>query len=56
MMSRLLGENLKKSFFIFFQLHVSPFADLDFKICNHDILKTITARSFKLGQVIEDDK
>ena len=26
------------------------------KICNHDILKTITARSFKLGQLIEDDE
>ena len=27
------------------------------KICNHDISKiTITARSFKLGQQIEDDE
>ena len=26
------------------------------KICNHDISKTITARSFKLGKLIEDDK
>ena len=26
------------------------------KICNHDILKSITARSFKLGQLIEDDE
>ena len=26
------------------------------KICNHDISKTITASSFKLGQLIEDDK
>ena len=26
------------------------------KICNHDISKTITARSFKLGQLIEDDE
>ena len=25
------------------------------KICIHDIPKTITARSFKLGQLIEDD-
>ena len=54
MMSRSIGENLKKSYFIFFEL--SPFADLDFEICNHDISKTITARSFKLGQLIEDDK
>ena len=26
------------------------------KICNHDISKIITARSFKLGQLIEDDE
>ena len=26
------------------------------KICNHDISKTITARSFKLGQLIDDDE
>ena len=26
------------------------------KICNQDILKTITARSFKLGQLMEDDE
>ena len=26
------------------------------KICNHDISKTITARSLKLGQLIEDDE
>ena len=26
------------------------------KICNHDISKTITARSSKLGQLIEDDE
>ena len=41
-------------FLLFFEL--SPFADLDFKICNHDISKTITARSFKLGQLKEDDE
>ena len=53
---RLLGENLKKSYFIFINymyLHLQIWTS---KICNHDILKTITARSFKLGQVIEDDK
>ena len=54
MMRRLIGENFKKSYFIFFEL--SPFADLDFEICIHDISKTITARSFKLGQLIEDDE
>ena len=26
------------------------------KICIHDISKTITARSFELGQLIEDDR
>ena len=26
------------------------------KICIHDISKTITARSFKLGHMIEDDE
>ena len=26
------------------------------KIYNHDIAKTLTARSFKLGQLIEDDE
>ena len=25
-------------------------------ICNHDISKSLTARSFKLGQLIEDDE
>ena len=45
---------LKKSYFIFFKL--SPFADFDLKICNHDISNTITARGFKLGQLIEDDE
>ena len=54
MMSRLIGENLKKVILFFFKL--SPFADLDFEICNHDIPKTLTARSFKLGQLIEDDE
>ena len=44
----------KKSYFIFFEL--SPFADSDFEICIHDVSKTITARSFKLGQLIEDDE
>ena len=26
------------------------------KICNHDISKSITARNFKLGQLLEDDE
>ena len=48
-MSRLLGENLKKSYIIFF--YYLPLQIWTY----HDIL-IITARSFKLGQVIEDDK
>ena len=53
MMRKLIGENFKKSYFILFEL--SPFSDLDFEICIHDISKTITDRSFKLSQLIEDD-
>ena len=53
-MSRSIGENLKKSYFVFFEL--SPFADLDFENCNHDISQTITARIFKLGQLIKNDE
>ena len=34
----------------------APFEGLKVQICNHDISKTITARSFKLGELIEDDK
>ena len=52
MMSRSIDENLKKRYSIFFEL--SPFADL--KICIHDISNTITARGFKLGQLIENDE
>ena len=33
-----------------------PFEGLKVQICNHDISKTITARSLKLGQLIEDDE
>ena len=44
----------KKSYFSFFEL--SPFAVWTLKICNHDISKTITARSFKLGKLIEDEE
>ena len=53
-MSRSIGEKKKKSYFIFFEL--SPFAVWTLKICIHDISKTITARSFKLGQLIEYDE
>ena len=45
---------LKKSYFIFFEL--SPFEDLDFENLLSLYLKIITARSFKHGQLIEDDE
>ena len=54
MMSRSTGENLKKSYLIF--LNYLPLQIWTLKICNHGISKTITASSFKLGQLIEDDE
>ena len=53
-MSRSIGENLKKSYFIF--SNYLPLQIWTLKICNHDISKIITARSFKLGQLIEYDE
>ena len=46
---------ISKKVNIFF-LNYLPLQIWTLKICNHDISKTITARSFKLGQLIEDDK
>ena len=43
---KLIDENLKKNYYIFFEL--SPFTDLDFE--------NKTTRGFKLGQLIEDDE
>ena len=37
-------------------LNYLPLQIRTLKICNHDIPKSITARSFKLGQLIEDDE
>ena len=54
MMSRSIGENLKKSYYIF--SNYLPLQIWTLKICNHDISNTITARDFKLGQLIEDDE
>ena len=42
---------IKKESFYFFEL--LPFANLEIEI--FDISKTVTARSFKLGQFIEDN-
>ena len=41
---------------ILFFLNYLPLQISTLKICNHDILKTLTARNFKLGQLIEDDE
>ena len=46
---------IKKKIILFF-LDYLPLQIWTLKICNHDILKTITAGSFKLGQLIEDDE
>ena len=54
MMSRSIGENLKKVILFFSNYLLLQIWTLN--ICNHDILKTITPRSFKLGQLIEDDE
>ena len=54
-MSRSIGENLKNVIIIFFSNHL-PLQIWTLKIRNHDISKTVTARSFKLGQLIEDDE
>ena len=49
-----MGENLKKV--ILFFSNYLPLQIWTLKICYHDISKTITARSFKLVQLIEDDE
>ena len=46
---------IKKKVILFCSNYL-PFQIWTLKICNHDISKTLTARSFKLGQLIEDDK
>ena len=45
----------KKCFFLFFSSHCS-LQILALKTCSQDISKTIAASSFKLGQVIVDNK
>ena len=44
-----------KNVILFFSNYL-PLQIWTLKFCNHDILKTITARSFKVGQLIEDDE
>ena len=53
MLRKFIGENLEKKYIFSNYL---PLQIWILKICNHDISKTITARSFKLYQLIEDDE
>ena len=46
---------IKKKVILFLSNYL-PLQIWTLKICNHDISKTITASSFKLGQLIEDDE
>ena len=46
---------IQEKVIIFFSKYL-PLQIWTLKICNHDISKTITAMSFKLGQLIEDDE
>ena len=54
MMSRLIGENLRFFFSIF--SNYLPLQIWTLKIFNHETSESITARSFKLGQLIDDDE
>ena len=47
--------NIRKKIFLFYS-NFLPLQIRTLKICNHDISKSMTARSFKLGHLIEDDK
>ena len=46
---------IRKKDILFFSNYL-PLQIWTLKICNHDISKTKTARSFKLGQLIEADE
>ena len=46
---------IRKKVVVLFFSNYLPLQIWTLKICIHDILKTITARSLKLGQLIEDD-
>ena len=46
---------IRKKVILFFSNYL-PLQIWTLKICNHNTLQTITARSFKLGQLIEDDE
>ena len=53
-MSRSIGESLKKVT-LFFSNNL-PLQIWSLKNCVNDILKSIKARSFKLGELIVDDE
>ena len=46
---------IKKKVILFFSNYL-PLQIWALKFCNHDISKSNTARSFELGQLIEDDE
>ena len=46
---------IRKKVILFFSNYL-PLQIRTLKICNHDISQNKTARSFKLGQLIEDDE
>ena len=46
---------IKKKVILFFSNYL-PLQIWTLKICIHDVWNTITARGFKLGQLIEDDE
>ena len=46
---------IKKKVILFFSNYL-PLQIWTLKICNHDISKSSKARSFKHGQLIEDDE
>ena len=46
---------ISKKVILFFSNYL-PLQIWTLKICNHDISNTITARSFKLGLLIEGDE
>ena len=46
---------IKEKVIVFFSTYL-PLQIWTLKICIHDISKTVTARSFNLGQLIEDDE
>ena len=46
---------IKKKLLYFFSNYL-PYQTWTLKICIHDMSNTITARGFKLGQLIEDNE